>query len=278
VSIEDEQNAVENYYGRGEILHTILQALRKMGKDTSKLSPIDLAPVDAFHLRGRAATVELAGLATLKPGLRVLDVGSGLGGSARYLALEYGCRVIGIDLTQEYVDTAHALADLVGLKEEVAFQQGSALDMPFDNGSFDVVWTEHVQMNIADKQAFYAEIARVLASRGRLVFHDVFQGSGGPLYYPVPWAEEQAISSLTTPEAVQYILKDLGFKILNWEDKTEQSLKWHTAVLEKLKGSGPMPLGMHLLLGDTAKIKIENLMRNLLEGRVAVIQAVTEKE
>jgi ubiquinone/menaquinone biosynthesis C-methylase UbiE len=271
------RNSVENHYGRGEILDSILCALREMGKDINKLAPTDLAPVDEFHIRGREATVELANRAALKPGLRVLDVGSGLGGSVRYLASEHQVRATGIDLTKEYVDVACALADLVGLRDSVAFHQSSALDMPFNDGYFDVVWTEHAQMNIADKWGFYAEIARVLVPGGRLVFHDIFQGNGGPLHFPVPWAEEHSISFLATPEAVLKILESLGFRILDWEDKSQQSLDWFVSVVEKLKLSGPMPLGLHLLMGNNAKAKFENNIRNLQEGRFVVFQAVAEK-
>lgn len=275
--MSDARDLVEGHYARGELLDVILSALREMGKDVARLAPSDLAPVDEFHIRGREATVELARRASLKPGLRVLDVGSGLGGSVRYLAAEHRCRATGIDVTKEYVDVARALADLVGLKDGVEFRQASALDLPFDDGSFDVVWTEHVQMNIADKRRFYAEIARVLVPHGRLVFHDVFQGDGGSPHFPVPWAEDGSISFLVTPDAGRRLLENMGFRIIDWEDKSRQSLEWFAAVVEKLKRSGAPPLGLHLLMGTTAKAKFENVTRNLREGRVVVVQAVTEK-
>jgi ubiquinone/menaquinone biosynthesis C-methylase UbiE len=275
--MESAHQHVESHYGRGEILNSILSALRKMGKDTAQLVPADLAPVDEFHIRGREATLELASRAQFKPGLRVLDVGCGLGGSVRYLASEHQCQTTGIDLTKEYVDVANTLADLVGLKHRVECRQCSALDMPFDDATFDIVWTEHVQMNIADKRAFYAEIARVLAPRGRLLFHDIFQGDGGSLHYPVPWAEDSSISFLATPDAVRGILEELGFSIRDWEDKSQASLDWFVAVIEKLKLAGPPPLGLHLLMGSTAKAKFENNIRNLQERRFVVYQAVAEK-
>jgi ubiquinone/menaquinone biosynthesis C-methylase UbiE len=268
---------VERHYGRGQIVDSILSALREMGKDLAQLAPANLAPVDEFHIRGREATVELARRASLKPGLRVLDVGCGLGGSARYLASEHQCQVTGIDLTKEYVDVANALADLVGLKHMVEFRQGSALDMPVDDGSFDVVWTEHGQMNIADKRAFYGEIARVLGPHGRLLFHDIYQGDGGPLHFPVPWAEDPSISFLATPQEVRGILEELDFSIRDWEDKSQHSLDWFVEAIEKLKLSGPSPLGLHLLMGNTAKVKFENNIRNLREKRFVVFQAVAEK-
>jgi len=207
----------------------------------------------------------------------VLDVGCGLGGSARYLAAEHQCQVTGIDLTQEYVNVANALADMVGLGDKVAFRQASALDMPFDDGSFDVVWTEHVQMNIANKRAFYREIGRVTRPKGLLLFHDIFLGDLGPLHYPVPWAEDASISFLAAPGEVRQILEDLGFVIHDWKDKSQSSLDWFVAAIEKLKVSGPPPLGLHLLMGNTAKTKFENNIRNLRERRFVVFQGRAEK-
>ena len=270
-------NDVERHYGRGQIFESIMRALRDMRKDVSKVSPADLALVDEFHTRGRAATIELARRAALTPGLNVLDVGCGLGGSARYLASEHGCRVTGIDLTKEYVDAANALAELVGMKDLVTFHQASALDLPFPDGSFDAVWTQHVQMNIADKRAFYGQIARVLRPRGRLLFHDVFQGPGGALHYPVPWAEDASISCLESPETVRKILEGLGFSVLDWDDKSQMSREWFVTRLAALDVSGPPPLGSHLLMGVTARVKLENNARNLSEQRSVVVQGVLEK-
>lgn len=268
---------VERHYGHGEVLERILRTLQAMGKDMTRLVPSDLAPVDEFHIRGREATIELANRAALRPGLRVLDVGSGLGGSARFLASEHRCHVTGIDLTREYVNAARALADLVGLGGEVEFRQANALDLPFADASFDVVWTEHAQMNIEDKGAFYGQAARVLKAGGELVFHDIFKGGGPPVEFPVPWAEEASVSFLATPETARDILEAVGFEITHWEEKTRQSLEWFSAAIEKIKVSGPPPLGIHLLMGPTAKLKLENMVRNLEEGRIVVFQAVARK-
>jgi len=271
------QRSVESHYSRGEILSSIQRALREVGKDLGRLTPADLAAVDQFHIRGREATIELANRAFLQPGWRVLDVGCGLGGSARYLAAEWQCDVTGIDLTGEYIEAAKVLAEWVGLGDVTTFQQCSALDMPFAAGSFDVVWTEHVQMNIADKRAFYAEMSRVLVPGGRLLFHDIFRGDGGPLHYPVPWAEESSISFLATPEEVREILESLGFSVLDWEDKSRHSQVWFAAAVEKLKAVGPLPLSLQLLMGSNAAVKLANNLRNLAEQRFVVIQAVVRK-
>jgi ubiquinone/menaquinone biosynthesis C-methylase UbiE len=186
--------------------------------------------------------------------------------------------VTGIDLTQEYVDVANALAGMVRLSDKVAFRQASALEMPFDDGIFDVVWTEHVQMNISDKHAFYREIGRVTRPKGMLLFHDIFEGKGGPLHYPVPWAEESSISFLAAPEEVRTTLENLGFVIHDWVDKSEPSLQWIATAIEKTRVSGPPPIGTHLLMGDTARKKLENAIRNLREGRFVVYQARAEKQ
>jgi ubiquinone/menaquinone biosynthesis C-methylase UbiE len=273
--MSDNTNTVEGHYQKGGILDSILDALREMGKDLSHLTPADLAPVDEFHIRGREATIELATRAGIQPGDRVLDVGCGLGGSARYLASEHGARVDGIDLTQEYVDTAQRLAELVGMQDQVHFLRADALDLPFADKSFDVVWTEHAQMNIADKRGFYGELARVLVPGGRLAFHDVFQGPGGPPHFPVPWAGAPEISHLAPPGDVLNLLEEMRLRVLEWEDKSQQSVDW-LAAPEKVPPR-PTPLGLHLLMGETRKEKIANLTRNLQENRVAVVQCVAVK-
>lgn len=274
--MEPTQTAVESHYAREGLYADIVASLRDSGKDVARLTPADLAPVDEFHVRGRAATIELASLLAPQRGLRVLDVGCGLGGSARYFAAEYGCRVTGIDLTQEYVEVASALAKLVGLEGQVEFRHASALQMPFGDAAFDLVWTEHVQMNIADKRAFYAEIARVLARGGRLAFHDVFEGEG-ELHFPVPWAEDPAISFLAPPEEVRSMLQDLGLTIQAWQDKSGDSLRWLAGAMDKTRQSGRPGLGLHLLMGENARAKSDNVMRNLREARMVVIQALAER-
>lgn len=268
---------VGRHYGVGGILDSIRDALTAMGKDMDKLIPSDLAPVDEFHIRGREATVELADRAGVVPGLRVLDVGSGLGGSVRYLAAERACHATGIDLTEEYVEVATVLARLVGLEGRVEFHQGSALELPFDDESFDVVWTEHAQMNIEDKDTFYSEIKRVLKPGGRLAFHDIFLGDGGEPHYPAPWAEDRSISFLSSLDTLRQTLERVGFQIRDWEDKSQHSQEWFAAVVDKIKESGPPPLGLHLLMGETSGVKFQNQIRNLKEGRIAVIQAVVER-
>jgi ubiquinone/menaquinone biosynthesis C-methylase UbiE len=248
-----------------------------MGKELHRLNVDDLSPVDAFHIRGRSATAELAVRSRIRSDFEVLDVGCGIGGAVRYLSSTYACKTTGIDLTKEYVEVARRLAHAVRLDELVSFHCASALDMPFADASFDIVWTEHVQMNIEDKGAFYKEMARVLKPGGRLVFHDVFSGDGGEPYFPVPWAETARINFLSTINELRGHLKDAGFSIQSWEDKSQESLNWFRAAVSRMKSSGKAPLGVHLLMGATARQKFENLISNLSEQRITVLQATMQK-
>ncbi len=273
----DTEENVAHHYGLNALLDAILRALTATGKDIDRLVPADLAPVDEFHIRGREATLELAGRANIETGMRVLDVGCGIGGSARHLASERGCHVTGIDLTRDYVEVATALAARTGLAQHVAFHHGSALELPFEADSFDIVWTEHVQMNIADKAAFYGEIARVLKPGGHLLFHDIFSSDGSEPWYPVPWAGDASISFLAQADTVPDILEAAGLQVLEWEDRSADSLEWFRNSVARVHATGPAPLGLHLLMGASALPKFENLIRNLQESRIMVIQSVAAR-
>jgi len=235
------------------------------------LEPDDLSPIDEFHTRGKESTIEIANLAQLQPHHTVLDVGCGLGGSARYLANQHGCSVIGIDLTDEYIDVANKLTEFVKLTDKVSFQQGSALELPFPSENFDIVWTEHTQMNIADKGQFYGELSRVLKPEGRLVFHDIFSGSTNSPYYPTPWAEYDSLSSLCTQEEAKTAIQKSNLVVNEWKDKSKESIEFFKETVKKIQKSGPAPLGLHLLMGKTARTKLLNLVRNLEENRVSIV-------
>ncbi len=183
-----EKTLKAHYAGQG-LLANILAAFAAAGKKQRELTSEDFARVDAFHIRGRAATAELAGRICWPQGARVLDLGCAIGGSARYLAGSHNCQVTAIDIIEEYIITAAALTDLSGLSKQVKYSVASVLQLPFADSSFDMVWTEHVQMNIADKKNFYSEIFRVLAPGGLLLFHDLFRQQQGELAFPVPWAD-----------------------------------------------------------------------------------------
>jgi ubiquinone/menaquinone biosynthesis C-methylase UbiE len=266
-----DDSAISKHYGISGILNSILEALEISGKELHTLKPDDLSPIDEFHTRGKESTVEIANLAQIQPYNTVLDVGCGLGGSARYIANQHGCSVVGIDLTDEYVDVANKLTEFVHLTDKVSFKQGSALELPFPSENFDIVWTEHTQMNIADKEKFYGEMGRVLKPQGRLVFHDVFLGTTSEPHYPTPWAEYDSLSSLCTQEEAKTAIQKSNLEIKDWKDKSEQSLEFFKEMIKKTEKSGPPPLGFHLLMGKTAKTKLLNLARNLEEKRTSVV-------
>ncbi len=185
------ETRVSSHYAHGDLLNAIDAALAKAGRNPAAPTLEDLAPIDEFHVRGREATKELGAGLGLREDHLVLDVGSGLGGPSRQLAMTYRCRITGIDLTEEYCRVATELASRVGLSDRVRYRQGSALAMPFPDASFDIAYTQHVAMNIADKAGLYREIARVLEPRGKLGIYDLLQGQGGPVHFPVPWAHDE---------------------------------------------------------------------------------------
>lgn len=271
------QADVSQHYTIAELGDAILSALEAAGKDLDGLTVDDLAPVDEFHIRGRTATEELARWADVQPDHVLLDVGCGLGGTGRYLADAAGCRVVGLDVTEEYCRVAEMLSARVGMSDRTSFRHGSALALPFVDGHFDVVWTEHVQMNIADKVGFYSEMARVLKPGGLFAFHDIFAGARRGLHFPVPWAAEPSINHLIAVEDVEVLLADSGFEPVRWEDKTEASATFFEHALKRMPRAGQPRVGLHLLMGHDAPTKFANMLRNLGENRVRVVQAVMRR-
>ncbi len=269
---------VDKHYGFGGIMEKIEAGLNLAGKDADSLTVDDLAPIDEFHTRGREATLEVAELANLMASDLVLDVGCGLGGTARHLAQQYKCNVVGVDLTEEYISVGKKLTELVGLSDLVELRHGSALEIPYEDERFDIVWTEHVQMNIADKNRFYSEIARVLKPGGRLLFHDVFRGLGDPPFYPAPWAEDESISALVTESEARSIIEQVGLEIDQWIVKVQDSIDFFKRVSARIEADGPPPIGIHLLMGDNAKDKLHNHVRNLTEDRVSVALGMAHKK
>ncbi len=269
--------SVSKHYAIQDLETRVLAALEAAGKDLEALSIEDLAPIDAFHIRGRAATEELAGRVDLGPDHLLLDVGCGLGGTSRYLAATAGCKVFGLDLTEEYCRVAEMLSARVGLADRTDFRQGSALALPFEDGHFDVVWTEHVQMNIEDKAGFYADIARVLKPGGQFAFHDIFADTEDGLRFPVPWASDASLSHLITVPKLRTLLQESGLVFEHWEDMSEASMSFFRSVLQGDGALGQQPLSLNLLMGETTELKFTNLLRNLEENRVRVVQGVMRR-
>lgn len=269
--------SVQAHYTRTGLGDLILGALARAGKDLDRLTPEDLAPIDSFHIRGRKATLELARVAQLDAAQRVLDVGSGLGGTSRCLAREFGCHVTGIDLTEEYCAVAAMLTAKTGLAGRVDFRQGDATDLPFPDAAFDVVWTEHAAMNIPDKRKLYREMHRVLKPGGKLAIYDVLAGPSGPVLFPVPWARTPDASFLATPDTLRSLLEGAGFTIEAWLDTTDTARTWFVALAERISREGVGPLGFHVLMGPDFPAMAQNQRRNLEEGRIVLAQVVARR-
>jgi ubiquinone/menaquinone biosynthesis C-methylase UbiE len=271
----NNERSIREHYGRDNLSSIILAALEKAGKTIRSYQ--DTAAFDEFHMRGRAATRELARLADLRAGFQVLDIGCGLGGPSRLLAAEYGCTVTGIDLMEEYVEAATMLTQMVGLTECVSFVQGNMLDLPFEKNRFDSVWSQHTMMNIADKARLLAQIRAVLKPDGLLAFYEIVQGPETPLHFPVQWASDASINYLLDEQAFRGTLASAGFAPMVWQDTTAACLEWFEAVVKKIGAKtkdAPAPLGLNLVIGRTTAQKAANTARNLKENRIRVVYGV----
>jgi SAM-dependent methyltransferase len=271
-------NITGHYGGDGEIARRIDEQLRLSGiTDDHTLSPSDVAAVDQFHVGGLEATQELARLFSPSRGSYILDIGSGLGGPSRYLAANYGCRVIGIDIIEEYCRIASLLAARMGLESRVEYRHGDARELLFPDGTFDGAWTQHVSMNIAEKKQLYEGIRRVLKIGARFALHDVVQRAPGPILFPVPWARTQEISHLQSMEAMRKTILDAGFALLAWNDVTGRALRFLDAMLARTKNAETPRLGLHLVLGSDFPEMVRNFRQNLDEARCGVVQALFQR-
>jgi SAM-dependent methyltransferase len=261
---------ISDQYSTGLSRNNIEGALVAAGKDLDRLTPADLGLLEDFHTMGRIATAQLVDLAGITDESEVLDAGSGVGGTARYVADRYGARVTAVDLTDEYCDTNRWLNGLVGLADRISVRQADVTELPFADATFDVVISQHVQMNVPDKARLYAEARRVLRKGGRLALWDITIGDG-ELVYPLPWADHPARSHLVTPGELRAAVESAGFTVVAWNDLTDQA----AALMQAVLAQPASPLGLHAFVTDFAR-KADNLTKALADGRVRAIQAVSE--
>ncbi|HUT41487.1 MAG TPA: class I SAM-dependent methyltransferase [Gammaproteobacteria bacterium] len=273
-----DRQEVARHYSQGNLLERLRLALETTGKSAAGVSVDDLAPADEFHIGGRTASEDFISQLGLTAQHHVLDVGCGIGGTSRFVADRYGCRVCGVDVTPEFIETGRVLCDWVGLGERVDLQHGSALDLPFDDGSFDAAIMLHVGMNIADKQALFAEVCRILRPGALFGVYDVMQTGAGPITYPVPWSSAPGTSALATPEDYSAALEQAGFTLLARRDRRDFALEFFTEARRRMEASGSAPvLGVHIAMGDNAPLKIANMIGNITAGLIAPVEIIARR-
>jgi len=263
--MENPASPVQTHYHRDGLYEAIISILRQQGYALDHITRGDIAGADEFHVRGAAVSKELAAMVDLR-GLKVLDVGCGIGGPCRMLAEAFNCNVTGIDLNHEFIRTAKALSLLVKPNQQITFLQGDATSLPFEDNAFDAVWTQHVQMNIADKQKLYTEIHRVLKPGGYFLYYDILRKTDEEVTYPMPWADDPAISYLFTSGEMHAILTGLGFSLISSADQTKAGISFLENSFVKMEQSSSPMLNLSVLMGTSAKIKLTNLKEDLDKG------------
>jgi len=259
---------LDEHYSARDIETRILTAIRAAGLNPEhRLSPEDLGPLDHFHTGGLLASRELLQLAQIRGEDRVLDIGAGLAGPARFLASTLGCHVDCLELSPDFCAGAALLNRLTGLDDRITVHRGSALAMPFLDDSFDVVWMQNVGMNIADKQALYGEIYRVLKPGGRYAFQEMASGETAAAYFPLPWATDPADSFLISAERMHSVLDESGFVVERFEDTSDTHLSRTTA------DAAPSPLTLSVYV-DNLPQKSGNARRSLQERQIRLVRGV----
>jgi SAM-dependent methyltransferase len=270
--------SVSAHYAHGALLDDIRAGIERLGKTPDTVSVEDLGPVEEFHIGGRIATEEFLDQIDLTADDYVLDVGCGLGGASRFVAGRYGSRVAGVDLTPDYIETGNVLCSWVGLDRLIELETGDATATAYPDATFDKAYMMHVGMNIADKGALAAEIHRVLRPGGTFAIYDVMSTGSDELAFPVPWATTADESAVASPADYKRALESAGFQVVGERNRRDFALSFfsrmqaNTAAVE-----GPPPLGLHILMGETAPIKFKNMIENIAQNRVAPVEMIAIK-
>jgi ubiquinone/menaquinone biosynthesis C-methylase UbiE len=271
--VKETIRGVAGHYSRGDLRARLVAALADDGVDPRRPDLLALAPYDQFHGRGLEATVELADGLRISGDDHLLDVGSGIGGPARYLAQRFGCRVTGVDITPVFCAVARELTQRLGLAGRVEFVRSDALAMPFDDARFDGAYSMNVSMNISDRAGLYREIGRVLKPGGWLALSEIAKGEGPDIDYPTPWAESARASFLATPDATRECLVEVGFDIVHVRSTRAQALAFGARSRAMVgRGEKPPHRAVTLMHGELAPQAIANMARALEEARVEPIE------
>ena len=272
-SMAERAVEVQQHWTRKGVLERIDAVLTELGHDPQVLTPEILSTVEHLHSGGLETTRDQAERLTLTAASRVLDIGCGIGGPARYLAHTYGCRVDGIDLTAELIETGLTLTERCGLADRVTLQLGNALDLPFAGETFDVVWCQNVTMNIEDKAGFLAGAYRVLKPGGLFTSTEYSLGPGGEMIFPLPWAYDASISFLDPEDVMRSQFDEAGFRVREWTNYTDTIIERAKQMADK----PPAKLGLPLVLGEDTPERAENSQRNLREKRAIYWMTVAER-
>ena len=270
-------NTVADHWGKGDVYGLILSAAEKAGKAANALTGEDLAPVDHFHARGFPATVELADRLPIEPGHHILDIGCGLGGPARYFAKRFQCNVSGVDITPAFVEAANKLTSLLGLSDQVTIEYGDGHHLLYPASIFDGAYTQHVTMNVRDRAQFFGEAYRVLKPGAYFALTEHGLGPNGNPHYPVPWSMDGSGAYLMSPSETSTLLEAAGFEDVLVEDTGHKYLAAYRKVIELAAQGALPPLGVHILMGESAPQKTRNAARNIEEGRTHPVQVFCRK-
>ena len=268
-------DVIRHYGGISSLLESIIEAIGDSGIELEDLTVDDLGPVDEFHIGGRAATQRLVDRARIPTGSRVLDVGSGVGGTGRFLAETGHHKVTGVDISPEYVEVANALSTLVGMEESAEFRLGDVCDLPFSSDSFDAAVLLHVGMNIEDKLTAFSEVARVLVGGGVFAVYDIMGPRDAELEFPVPWASSSHSSYLATSNGYVEVLREAGFEIEDVDDRSEFAKEFFASLREK-SGTPPRP-GLQLLMGEEATVRYGNMVEAVEAGVIGPVEILASK-
>ena len=210
---------VRGHYARSDLEQAILTALEEAGFDTSAPAAHDLFPIDQHHAGGAQSTRYLLEQLELGPNTRLLDIGCGIGGPSRMAAALFSCPVVGIDLSQDFVNAGRRLTERVGLDGLVKLTVAAGGDLSFPDESFERAMMIHVGMNIPDKPAVFAEVCRVLQPGVRFGVYDQMRIGNAIPRYPLPWAEDERTSFLESPDSYAEMLQAAGFVVERTEDR-----------------------------------------------------------
>lgn len=272
--MKEQANYISNQYERSGLMEAVEQFIASVQKK-GPLSAASFEALDQFHVRGAAISRELASMAGIEKNMRVLDAGCGLGGAARMLAAGFGCHVTGVDITASYISIATKLSALAGQQNETRFLQGDLLYLPFPNNHFDLIWTQHVQMNIEAKASLYQELFRLVKPGGRLLYYDVLGNEGGSLLYPLPWADTAAQSFVISSSRLTHYLEEAGF---HKELQRDETLAGIAAIEKWLNKNQDNRGGLIILMGARAIEKMQHLLQHLKEGRLQLQSGLYKKE